>query len=252
MGLSASTQGSDWGAVVHGAEMSGCPVKHDTSAGCPVKHPPAESGCPVKHDTSGSRGSSAWLMKQNEEVKSINMMPAGNQLPAPDQRMPLSTHRAMSSIPKSDFNPAHQDPSARAWSYPSEQMFYNAMKRKGHSPSEEDMKAVVAIHNTVNERCWQHILEWESRHPLPDGAAPQLKSFEGRPTDLTPKASLLGMLGYEKPFDRHDWLIERDGKEVRYVIDFYEGKSEVGKVTSMHLDVRPALDSFEAFTDRVS
>merc|ERR1711977_300698 len=105
-------QGSDWGAVVHGAEMSGCPVKHDTSAGCPVKHPPAESGCPVKHDT------------------------AGNQLPAPDQRMPLSTHRAMSSIPKSDFNPAHQDPSARAWSYPSEQMFYNAMKRKGHSPSE--------------------------------------------------------------------------------------------------------------------
>ena len=27
------------------------------------------------------------------------------------------------------------------WVYPSEQMFYNAMKRKGWSPSEDDMTA---------------------------------------------------------------------------------------------------------------
>jgi hypothetical protein len=33
------------------------------------------------------------------------------------------------------------------WVYPSEQMFYNAMKRKGWSPAEDDMAAVVAIHN---------------------------------------------------------------------------------------------------------
>lgn len=35
----------------------------------------------------------------------------------------------------------------QTWVYPSEQMFYNAMKRKGWQPSEDDMAAVVAIHN---------------------------------------------------------------------------------------------------------
>ena len=28
---------------------------------------------------------------------------------------------------------------------------------------------------------------------------------------------------YELPFDRHDWVVDRDGKDVRYVIDFYKG-----------------------------
>ncbi len=41
--------------------------------------------------------------------------------------------------------------------YPSEQMFYNAMKRKGWSPSEQDMQSVVAIHNGVNERAWSEV-----------------------------------------------------------------------------------------------
>jgi len=31
-------------------------------------------------------------------------------------------------------------------------MFFNAMRRKGFSPKEEDMRIVVAIHNTVNEK----------------------------------------------------------------------------------------------------
>lgn len=29
------------------------------------------------------------------------------------------------------------------------------------------------------------------------------------------------MLGGPAPFDRHDWVIDRCGKEVRYIIDFY-------------------------------
>lgn len=29
------------------------------------------------------------------------------------------------------------------------------------------------------------------------------------------------MMGGPEPFDRHDWTIDRCGKEVRYVIDFY-------------------------------
>ena len=56
---------------------------------------------------------------------------------------------------------------------------------------------------------------------------------------------------YELPFDRHDWVVDRNGKEVRYVIDYYDG----GKVNKDYefalLDVRPALDSFEAVKDRM-
>lgn len=51
------------------------------------------------------------------------------------------------------------------WQYPSPQMFYNAMLRKGWQPKEEDMATVVGIHNTVNEKSWAQLLEWEQLHP---------------------------------------------------------------------------------------
>ncbi len=44
----------------------------------------------------------------------------------------------------------------QTWVYPSEQMFYNAMKRKGWQPSEDDMAAVVAIHNAGAPECRRH------------------------------------------------------------------------------------------------
>ena len=44
----------------------------------------------------------------------------------------------------------------QVWVYPSEQMFFNAMKRKGWTPSEDDMVAVVAIHNTGGEGGDEH------------------------------------------------------------------------------------------------
>ena len=78
-----------------------------------------------------------------------NSMPA-NQKPAKGQRAALPTERATSSIPSA----AGGDP---LWVYPSEQQFYNAMKRKGYSPHEEEMNAVVAIHNAVNERAWAEV-----------------------------------------------------------------------------------------------
>ena len=28
---------------------------------------------------------------------------------------------------------------------------------------------------------------------------------------------------YELPFDRHDWIVDRCGKDVRYIIDYYDG-----------------------------
>lgn len=53
---------------------------------------------------------------------------------------------------------------------------------------------------------------------------------------------------HDLPFDRHDWIVDRCGKEVRYVIDYYDG-GQVPKHTI--LDVRPAFDSLGAVWDRM-
>ena len=44
--------------------------------------------------------------------------------------------------------------------------------------------------------------------------------------------------------------IIRCGKEVRYIIDYYDGDLDPGSHRFAQLDVRPALDSLEALTDR--
>jgi len=122
------------------------------------------------------------------------------------------------------------------------------------------MKTVVPIHNAVNERAWQEILQWEAPYNS-DGATdsngvgkdgkcggPRLHSFAGLSTKMTPKARINTILGYTAPFDRHDWVVDRCGKEVEYVIDFYAGRNDAesakGKL-NFYLDVRPKLNSWE-------
>ncbi|EFJ46794.1 hypothetical protein VOLCADRAFT_75232 [Volvox carteri f. nagariensis] len=148
--------------------------------------------------------------------------------------------------------PPHQQPGHDYWVYPSEQMFYNAMKRKGWDPQTEDMRNVVAIHNSVNERAWREVMAWERLH-CEECPNPRLKRFQGRPSDLSPKARLLNFVGFGLPFDRHDWVVDRCGREVRYVIDFYNGAPQPGQAApvAFFLDVRPALDSVEAVWDRI-
>jgi len=55
---------------------------------------------------------------------------------------------------------------------------------------------------------------------------------------------------YDLPFDRHDWLVDRCGREVRYIIDYYDGGTVNKDYQFTLLDVRPALDSPTAFWDR--
>ncbi|CAN0597567.1 unnamed protein product, partial [Ectocarpus sp. 12 AP-2014] len=85
-----------------------------------------------------------------------NNMPANpNQQPAPGQEKPLSTARVPSTIPKGGEE--------TTWTYPSPQMFWNALSRKGKAENTEegDMDIVVSIHNNMNELTWKKILEWE-------------------------------------------------------------------------------------------
>jgi hypothetical protein len=124
----------------------------------------------------------------------------------------------------------------------------------------------VAIHNNMNEGTWKEVLAWESLHEPPsdvnpDDAKPTLLRFTGRPDENSPKAYLKQLFGCPAPFDRHDWIVDRAGRQVRYIIDYYHDPAGVdtdGRPTlhdskaiqSIKIDVRPALDSFEAFADR--
>lgn len=78
----------------------------------------------------------------NQPIDARNNMPAtANQLPWPGQRAALSTARAVSNIPKGGTD--------SSWVFPSPQMFYNALMRKGKGDdvTEEDMESVVSVHN---------------------------------------------------------------------------------------------------------
>ncbi|KAJ2758936.1 Cytochrome c1 heme lyase, partial [Coemansia nantahalensis] len=81
---------------------------------------------------------------------------------------------------------------------------------------------------------------------------PKLLRFEGKAKQMTPKARLRSLVGYQPPFDRHDWTVDRCGTRVTYVIDFYEGRRDPSNPhkPSFFLDVRPALTAAGAW-DRV-
>jgi cytochrome c heme-lyase len=92
---------------------------------------------------------------------------------APVAAQGLGTERIISTIPRASpvdeaegAKPANSEKESGVsesgnWIYPSEKMFFEAMKRKGHSGEAADMKTIVPIHNAVNERAWQEIKEWE-------------------------------------------------------------------------------------------
>ena len=102
--------------------LSGCPVVGDApDAPYPAAHPMASdvaaSGCPVI----------------GSDTSEKNLMPkvANNAPLFPEQTKALDVHRQVSSIPTGSTEAEDR------WIYPSPQMFYNAMKRKGWTPAEE-------------------------------------------------------------------------------------------------------------------
>lgn len=207
----------------------------------------APSECPMHVDSNTAPVGDCPMRQGQTDINPDNMMPPPNQRPAPDQPFPLSTDREMSTIPRAG--------TTENWVYPSQQMFWNAMLRKGWRWKEddlgqEDMHHIIKIHNSNNEQAWQEVLMWEAFHAK-KCPTPKLKKFGGKATEFSPRARIRGWMGYEMPFDRHDWIVDRCGTDVRYIIDYYDG----GKVNKENyqftlLDVRPAYDSFSAFWDR--
>ncbi|KAI8841309.1 cytochrome c/c1 heme-lyase [Chytridium lagenaria] len=191
----------------------------------------------------GSKEEKGCSYAASGDLNPLNMIQSLPMRWAPGQTMPLPKEREKSSIPKDG------SPVGETWEYPSPQGFYNALKRKGWETPEGDIPTMVAIHNFLNEACWGEIIKWEKKYHC-DCQDLKLTKFRGRPQDLTPKAWFLGKFyGADKPFDRHDWTVNRCGQEVRYVIDYYSGHDEPDSPV-FNVDVRPALDTPSAIWDR--
>jgi cytochrome c heme-lyase len=236
----------------------------DSAEKCPVDHQNRSSlwkvlGVRSKAADSTSSSSGSSLAASLEEAAKYS------QLPHSHQRIPLSTYRSESSIPRSkkdnDTNitiplPHHQLGSdSSKWVYPSEQQVFNAMKRKGWEGIEEEaIPSFLMVHNSVNERSWREVCKWEhssdstriQQHDI------QLVRFEGRPKDISPKAWFRStFLFQDKPFDRHDWYIDNGtGHEKRYVLDFYMTENKAMGMPRVEIDVRPALDTPQALVQR--
>ncbi|KAL8708688.1 MAG: hypothetical protein Q9225_007568 [Loekoesia sp. 1 TL-2023] len=268
MGNSGSTiAGSQTVAENRSKPPAACPVDHkaretwlEAARNNPSSTPGVTSLPPSSQTLPAPHAEEEWLkwIKHNRTWMK-------HQVEAPH---PLGTARVTSTIPRADMAPSTTTPDPRSlpspegseqnsgnWIYPSEKMFFDAMKRKSFSPKEEDMSAIVPIHNAVNERAWSMIKEWESSSPRLKAlnascGGPKLRSFSGDASKLSPKARVMGWLGYQGPFDRHDWVVERceGGGSVEYVIDFYKGR---GDGLAFYLDVRPKLNSWEGWRMRV-
>ena len=296
--------------------FSKCPVDHENGVPTSLwklfgnKDGDALSGSSVKAGVRPQQQPQS--QQQAQTVASLEEAAKHAQSPHPTQRLPLSTYRMFSSIPRGNIQadndsvsghnntssniPHHQiivdsptqsvvsgsvitttssnvdtTKAKSTWVYPSEQQVFNAMKRKGWDGIEEEsIPSFLQIHNFVNERSWRLLCEWENDYNGNgnDGRGSggnvddqiKLVRFEGRPTDMTPKAFFLSTFGLQpKPFDRHDWYIDNGtDHSKRYVLDFYmrgdendgnDGRSG-GMLPRVDIDVRPALDTPQAFIQR--
>lgn len=160
-----------------------CPVDHKTRDAWLQQARAAEAAkaqasqptaCPVDH-TAAQPPSKSWTQTIGSYLWSS---PSTAESCPVDHKAPksgLDTDRVVSTIPRIASNAVQEhgasanaevdtgaDAGTGNWVYPSEKMFFDAMKRKGYDARETDMKTVVPIHNAVNEKAWEHIKQWEA------------------------------------------------------------------------------------------
>ena len=121
----------------------------------PADHPYAPDGpakCPVQHG------------QLSKDLNPLNNIPSSVSpvTKAPGQQIDLPTDRTASTIPRPLTGDAGEE---QVWDYPSPQQFYNALVRKGWETPEESVEMMVFIHNFLNERAWQEVLQWEKKYP---------------------------------------------------------------------------------------
>lgn len=142
---------------------------------CPVDHKARAAWLQQSNPSRQDEGSSAQVTVAESCDSSKMAQQPSSALASPSlTSLGLNPTREVSTIPraneelwpdKSRIANSEQetgaDKSSGNWIYPSEQMFFNAMRRKNYDPKAEDMRSIVPIHNAVNERAWKEIKGWE-------------------------------------------------------------------------------------------
>ncbi|KAI9098850.1 cytochrome c/c1 heme-lyase [Phlyctochytrium arcticum] len=228
-----------------------CPVDHTPGTAKPANHPPSPfpsppAECPMHKPTNQPAPPPGCPMhnSSSETINPLNNMPNLSNTPSAATKLP--TEREASSIPRSSSSPSE------TWSYPSPQQFFNALARKNKAAPVEEIETMVAIHNFLNEGTWDEIRRWEKKYHNDCSVPRSLNQFRGRPDDPSPKSLLYRLFTGARTFDRHDWYVDRCGRQVRYVVDYYSSpEEEVDGMPAFNVDVRPAVDSFTDGWDRV-
>ncbi|KAH3661860.1 hypothetical protein OGAPHI_006039 [Ogataea philodendri] len=209
-------------------------------AGHPAVPSDSDAVCPVDHDarkTWLTAGKTTFAPEAVEQDKSCSSSDLDKPSPVVED-VDLPEQREISSIPRTGAE--------SNWIYPSQKQFFNAMRRKDWNPEAGDMKTIVPIHNMVNERAWNYILMWERGQGGDKCGGVQLTSFKGDSKKITPRARIRNLIsGADLPFDRHDWVVDRCGQRVDYVIDFYSTPPSAEGEPAFFLDVRPKLNTLE-------
>lgn len=120
-----------------------------------ISPPQAQRGCPIDHSSRPPPGcpvhsSSRYAFNPRNNMPDLPNTHSSNGISLP-------TSREMSTIP--------MNAQGEVWEYPSPQQMLNAMTRKGYdTENPEDVPAMVAVHNWINEGSWQQILQWEKKY----------------------------------------------------------------------------------------
>eukprot|EP00467_Chlorarachnion_reptans_P013824 CAMPEP_0114525624 /NCGR_PEP_ID=MMETSP0109-20121206/22536_1 /TAXON_ID=29199 /ORGANISM="Chlorarachnion reptans, Strain CCCM449" /LENGTH=227 /DNA_ID=CAMNT_0001707243 /DNA_START=112 /DNA_END=795 /DNA_ORIENTATION=- len=134
----------------------------------------------------------------------------------------------------------------RKWLNPSANQLYRALNRKKKPIDKEDSPSVAHVHTLVTDQSWRQILEYEALHK-DECPNPSLARFQGKDGIYSLKAKFLNFFGVPLPFDRHDWTVDRCGKEIVYIIDYYDWENEDGEI-EYFIDARP--DGLSGLIDR--
>ena len=225
---SSASSSSSPALVVH-------PLPHHQQplgGGCPVAQRPSSSSSSASSSRSEPPDSGPHLASSASPFSSLPPLDAG--LLAEGEETPDGSIPAAGRGNSSDGS---------TWVNPSPNALFRALKRKGKGIAGEDAVDVSSVHNAVTDWSWQCVMEYERLHAA-SCPRPSLARFYGMDGVWSVKARVVhNVLGGPLPFDRHDWIVDRCGKEVRYIIDYYsveqlndDGETDI----SYSIDARPA------------